>query len=84
MEFDNFVAEDSPGWGVTSPKTGDIVRDAIKKEKVLKEILSYQEDLRAMLSKVDAVQKEVDKLVSGNETLQMYIDNLTVQMAKRR
>ncbi|RXW24448.1 hypothetical protein EST38_g1449 [Candolleomyces aberdarensis] len=84
MEFDNFVAEDSPGWGITSPKTGDIVRDAIKKEKVLKEILSYQEDLRAMLSKVDTVQKEVDKLVSGNETLQMYIDNLTVQMAKRR
>lgn len=37
-----------------------------------------------MLSKVDATQKEVDKLVSGNETLQMYIDNLTVQMAKRR
>ena len=62
MEFDNFVAEDSPGWGVTSPKSGDIVRDAIKKEKVLKyeapltvlvwvfigfrEIISYQEDLR--------------------------------------
>jgi len=38
----------------------------------------------AMLAKVEAVQKEVDKLASGNETLQMYIDNLTVQMAKRR
>ena len=38
----------------------------------------------AMLAKVQAVQKEVDKLTSGNETLQMYIDNLTVQMAKRR
>lgn len=38
----------------------------------------------AMLMKVQTVQKEVDKLVSGNETLQMYIDNLTVQMAKRR
>ena len=37
-----------------------------------------------MLAKVQTVQKEVDKLVSGNETLQMYIDNLTVQMAKRR
>jgi hypothetical protein len=37
-----------------------------------------------MLAKVDTTQKEVDKLVSGNETLQMYIDNLTVQMAKRR
>ena len=38
----------------------------------------------AMLGRVDTVQKEVDKLVSENETLQMYIDNLTVQMAKRR
>lgn len=39
-----------------------------------------------MLAKVQTVQKEVDKLASGNETLQMYIDNLTVQMAmaKRR
>ena len=38
----------------------------------------------AMLAKVQTVQREVDKLTSGNETLQMYIDNLTVQMAKRR
>jgi hypothetical protein len=38
----------------------------------------------AMLAKVQSVQREVDKLTSGNETLQMYIDNLTVQMAKRR
>ena len=64
-----------------------------------REILACQEGLRgkhasvyqsktqvfpAMLSKVQSIQKEVDKLVSGNETLQMYIDNLTVQMAKRR
>lgn len=69
---------------MTSPKTGDIVKDAMKKEKVMKEILSAQEDLRVMLAKVESTQKEVDKLVSGNETLQMYIDNLTVQMAKRR
>ncbi|KAJ6619478.1 hypothetical protein B0H10DRAFT_2025817 [Mycena sp. CBHHK59/15] len=38
----------------------------------------------AILARVQAVQKEVEKLTSGNETLQMYIDNLTVQMAKRR
>ena len=37
-----------------------------------------------MLAKVQNVQADVDKLVSGNEMLQMYIDNLTVQMAKRR
>ena len=40
--------------------------------------------LEALLSRVSAVQKDVDKLASGNETLQMYIDNLTLQMAKRR
>ncbi|TEB39936.1 hypothetical protein FA13DRAFT_1784585 [Coprinellus micaceus] len=84
MQFDDFSNQESAGWGITSPKSGDIVANALKKEKVLKEILSYQEDLRAMLAKVDTTQKEVDKLVSGNETLQMYIDNLTVQMAKRR
>jgi hypothetical protein len=38
----------------------------------------------AILGRVQTVQKEVDRLTSGNETLQMYIDNLTVQMAKRR
>lgn len=40
--------------------------------------------LTALLARVKSVQKDVDKLSSGNETLQMYIDNLTVQMAKRR
>jgi short coiled-coil protein len=40
--------------------------------------------ISALLSRVQGVQKEVDKLTSSNETLQMYINNLTVQMAKRR
>lgn len=38
----------------------------------------------ALLTRVKSVQTDVDKLASGNETLQMYIDNLTMQMAKRR
>ena len=38
----------------------------------------------AMIAKTKSVQADVDKLNSGNETLQMYIDNLTMQMAKRR
>ncbi|KAH6912546.1 hypothetical protein BKA70DRAFT_1264131 [Coprinopsis sp. MPI-PUGE-AT-0042] len=83
MNFGGYPDE-NPAWGVTSPRTGDIIKDAIRKEQVIKEILSCREDLRAMLAKAEQVQKEVDKLVSGNETLQMYIDNLTVQMAKRR
>ena len=48
MQFDDFSNQDSAGWGVTSPKSADIVANALKKEKVLKEILSYQEDLRGV------------------------------------
>ncbi|KAK7469132.1 hypothetical protein VKT23_003623 [Stygiomarasmius scandens] len=82
----SFAGFDEPSaWAIPSePRTGDIVTEALKKDKVLKDIAAAQEDLRAMFSRVQAVQKEVEKLTSGNETLQMYIDNLTVQMAKRR
>ncbi|KAF8158333.1 hypothetical protein B0H34DRAFT_708325 [Crassisporium funariophilum] len=87
MQYDDFIDE-RPTWGVVSPREGGgdlgLVRDTLKKDQVIKEILACQEDLKAMLAKVQSVQKEVDKLASGNETLQMYIDNLTVQMAKRR
>lgn len=38
----------------------------------------------AMLAKIKSVQAEIDKLSSGNEMLQMYIDNLTKQMAAQR
>ncbi|KAF9468567.1 hypothetical protein BDZ94DRAFT_1153594 [Collybia nuda] len=84
MSFAGYTADYPATWGVTSPPAGDLVRDALKKEQILKDIAASQEDLRTLLSRVKSVQKEVDKLSSGNETLQMYIDNLTVQMAKRR
>ncbi|KAH9891680.1 hypothetical protein C8Q73DRAFT_650478 [Cubamyces lactineus] len=82
MSFSGF--DDIPQWGAPTPTGEDIVTNAIKKEKVIKEIVAAQEDLRAMLAKTKGVQTDIDKLVSGNETLQMYIDNLTMQMAKRR
>jgi hypothetical protein len=85
MSFPTLNFEETPAiWGQDTPQTADIVRDALQKEAVIKEILAYQEDLRTLLSRVQGVQKEVDKLTSSNETLQMYINNLTVQMAKRR
>ena len=34
-----------------------------------------------LLARVNTVQGEVDKLTSGNETLQMYVDNLAKQLA---
>ncbi|KAJ6557371.1 hypothetical protein DFH09DRAFT_1163958 [Mycena vulgaris] len=76
--------EEAWGGGIASPPAGDIIKDALRKEQLLKEIAASQQDLRTILGRVQTVQKEVDKLTSGNETLQMYIDNLTVQMAKRR
>jgi len=85
MSFAAFGAEEeSLGWGAVSPPEEDIVSQAIRKEKIIKEIKASQEGLRAMLAKVEGVQKEVDKLGSSNEVLQTYIDNLTKQMAKRR
>ncbi|KAG8707645.1 hypothetical protein FRC09_001718 [Ceratobasidium sp. 395] len=72
------------GWGAPAPKratSGDILKDAMRKEAVVKDIIAAQEDLR--MGRVQAVQTEVDKLTSGNATLQMYIDNLTKQIAKR-
>ncbi|KAG6850278.1 hypothetical protein H0H93_015535 [Arthromyces matolae] len=102
MSFPSYEDE-IPAWGATAPEAADLVRDALRKEQLLKDIVASQEDLRsssrsviglyrtlnipsvpAFVARVQSLQKEVDKLTSGNETLQMYIDNLTMQMAKRR
>lgn len=83
MSFAGF--DDPTAWGAPSgTPASDIVKDAVRKEQILKEITAAQDDLRALLARVKAVQGDVDKLTSGNKTLQMYIDNLTMQMAKRR
>jgi FtsZ-binding cell division protein ZapB len=82
MSFAGYDGDDPPAWGAPAP-AGDLVKDALKKEQLLKDIAASQEDLRTLLGRVQSVQKEIEKLTSGNETLQMYIDNLTVQMAKR-
>ncbi|KZT12122.1 uncharacterized protein LAESUDRAFT_754629 [Laetiporus sulphureus 93-53] len=77
--------DDNSAWGTTDPSsTGDPIQDAMRKDKLVKEIAAAQGNLRALLSRVRNVQGDVDKLSSENETLQMYIDNLTMQMAKRR
>ncbi|CAE6506781.1 unnamed protein product, partial [Rhizoctonia solani] len=63
--------------------SGDALKNTMKKEAVIKDIVAAQEDLRTLLGRVQTVQAEVDKLSSGNAMLQMYIDNLTKQIAKR-
>ncbi|KIM29637.1 hypothetical protein M408DRAFT_328850 [Serendipita vermifera MAFF 305830] len=75
--------EDSPTWGsVSQGAPADILRDAMRKEAIIKEVVSGQEDLRALLGRVQSVQDEVDKLLSGNEMLQVYIENLSKQIAR--
>jgi len=76
--------DEIPGWGAPAElPVHDILKDVMKKEALVKDIAATQEDLRAILGRVQSVQGDVEKLTSGNETLQMYIDNLTKQMARR-
>ncbi|KAG0697634.1 hypothetical protein DFH29DRAFT_811430, partial [Suillus ampliporus] len=49
-----------------------------------REIVAAQGDLKALVTRMHSVQVDVDKLTSENSTLQMYIDNLTIQMVKRK
>ncbi|KAI0284053.1 hypothetical protein BGY98DRAFT_950210 [Russula aff. rugulosa BPL654] len=76
--------DDQAGWGADVVSTGDVVKDTMRKEQIIRDIVAFQDDLRVLLERVKAVERDTDKLLSGNATLQMYIDNLTLQMAKRR
>ncbi|KAG9010298.1 hypothetical protein FRB94_010648 [Tulasnella sp. JGI-2019a] len=75
------------GSKVTSTPFGegasDILKDTIRKEAVIRDIFASQGDLKALQARIQSVQSEVDKLRSGNQTLQMYIENLTKQASKR-
>jgi hypothetical protein len=42
---------------------------------------AHEKGFLVLLARVNTVQGEVDKLTSGNETLQMYVDNLAKQLA---
>lgn len=121
MSFAPLEGEDA-AWAQPPKEPGDIVKDAIKKEQMIKCVASPQITRRncspswnpqgnnlcarrssrlvadhtitpegcshfhpvALLARVKAVQADVDKLSSGNETLQMYVDNLKLQVAKQR
>ncbi|GAA5845776.1 hypothetical protein JCM3766R1_000313 [Sporobolomyces carnicolor] len=75
-------------WGkplAISSNNGDLDRagsdvdasDVVEKDRLVKDIVSKQDGLRALLQRVEQVQREGTKLKSDNETLQTYIDNLT-------
>ncbi|KAF8743894.1 hypothetical protein AX14_013953 [Amanita brunnescens Koide BX004] len=58
MSFSNLTIETPGIWGQETPQSGDFVRDAIRKEAVIKEILASQEDLRSM-SLADRIRKRI-------------------------
>jgi len=118
MSFVPLEGEDA-SWAQTPKEPGDIVKDAIKKEQMIRCVVlpgrkylsswnPQRHNIRArgpprlvadrgiapencayllptaLLARVKVVQADVDKLTSGNETLQMYVDNLKLQVAKQR
>jgi len=76
-----------PAWGISGPSRtsdDDVLRDALKKEELIKDIQAAQADLRAFVERVYKTQDEVDKLVASNGMLQTYIDNMSKQMSLTR
>jgi len=51
--------------------------DPAQRQIVIKDIANLQDGLRALLSKVDTTTADCKKLTSSNETMSLYIDNLT-------
>lgn len=41
MSFSGLSLDESPSWGVVSPPAGDLVKDALKKEQLLKYALAF-------------------------------------------
>jgi len=82
LSFPDF--DENPGWAsVSEPPAKDVIKEALKKEEIIKDIVAAQNDLRVILAKIQTAEGDVEKLTSGNATLQMYIDNLTKQIARR-
>ncbi|SGY81520.1 BQ5605_C009g05503 [Microbotryum silenes-dioicae] len=48
-----------------------------EKERLVKDFTTKQDGLKALMERISSVNKETQKIKSGNETLQTYIDNLT-------
>ncbi|PAV16908.1 Pet127-domain-containing protein [Pyrrhoderma noxium] len=80
--------DDTSAWGGSAAAgggstTGDIIKDALRKEQALKEFLAAQEDLRLLQKKVQAVQSDIDKLSSGNATLQITLTDEVIDSLEK-
>ena len=40
MSFSGYSLDEAPAWGLASPPTTDPIRDALRKEQILKFVLS--------------------------------------------
>lgn len=76
------IAGQGPGaLDQTRKSSEDALKEALKKEQLIKEVLTAQADLRALVDRVDKTQSQIDKLSSNNVMLATYVDNLSKQMA---
>merc|ERR1712093_596266 len=55
----------------------DDLQTVLEKEKVIKDIMTTQEGLRALLDRINEVTDDIKKLSEENATLQIYLDNMT-------
>ncbi|KAL7006234.1 hypothetical protein EMMF5_004120 [Cystobasidiomycetes sp. EMM_F5] len=63
-------------WKSTPSKHNDL-ESALEKEKTIKDIMSVQEGLKALLSRIEDVTEENQRLTDENATLQLYVENMT-------
>ncbi|CAD6980111.1 unnamed protein product [Tilletia controversa] len=61
----------------TEPTAGEV----IEKENLVRDVVSMQDSLRALLTRVSTVKEDCTKAESENETLQTYVESVTRSVA---
>ncbi|ODO08564.1 hypothetical protein L198_00294 [Cryptococcus wingfieldii CBS 7118] len=79
MSFANYGEGIGEPWATPEPSAAPepSVESALEKEKILKDILTLRDGLRGLMVRVSEVEGENDKLAQENETLSLYVENLT-------
>ncbi|WVO18418.1 hypothetical protein L204_106135 [Cryptococcus depauperatus] len=79
MSYSGFAEGESETWETHSPAPipEPTVESALKKEKIIKDIITLRDGLRGLMVRISEVEIENDKLAKENETLNLYVDNLT-------
>lgn len=71
---------ESAAWTASTDISAD---EVLEKQNLIKDILSTQESLKALVARVQAVQADCTKAEADNEMLQSYIDSVTKSLAKK-